>query len=383
MDRLGKHPQGAAAVGGAGGLHGDPERAVGEGHALRPPAERRRARSRGRLGSRWTSVPPTSSVTQTPSGATATPFGAAPTGIGVGHDRPPGVDAGDASRRGCSSPRRRRCRRRPRWDRCRRGSDSVTVPERASMRTSALPTGSVTQTAPPPTAIPRAAASTSIGCPARAGHGIDLRDAPVVGVRDPDRAGAEGDPGRRVPDLDRVADLPVGRRVDARDGAVERVGHPDGSRADGDPDRPVADLDRVDDVVALGIEAHDAAAAARARHPDRALAGRHPLRRGDLGRPRRRSPATAASTTPTALSWTRASVRAPARSSSEREDRNRHRRREHTREGADHERPAVERPTSTGGGRDELVLPCPRTQSARRRSGAAETSTGSPSTSSW
>ena len=238
----------------------------------------------------------------------------------------------------------------------------MTSAERASIRTSALPTGSVTQTAPPPTAIPRAAASTSIVFRTASGHGIDLRDATVVGVGDPDRAGAEGDPSRRVPDWNRAHD-PPGRRVDARDGSIERVGHPHGSRADGDTDRPIADLDRVGDIVALGIEAHDAAAAARARHPDRALPGRHPLRRRDLGGLVDDRPRCGVDHSHGVVLDALERLPAPVRSSSQREDRNRHRRRQHTREGADDERSAVERPTGTSRGFDELFfLACVRSR---------------------
>ncbi len=143
--------------------------------------------------------------------------------------------------------------------------------------------------------------------------GIDARHGPVEAVRHPDAAARERDPGRAVPDRDRlevagrridardvvrggvgcpdrsVADRELGRRdvdrlqrpigghIDLRHGVVACVGDPDRAVRMDDPVRGVADADGVDDAIHLGIDPGDGPGQA-VRDPDRAVAERDPGR---------------------------------------------------------------------------------------------------------
>ena len=153
--------EGAAAVGGAA----RPARrsTASRRRGPRPPAARRASspRARRRLDRRGRAYRrPRRSPRRRP-GATATPFGAAPTGkVPVSIARAGSMRDTVPSRLFVTQTRR--CRRRRRSGPLPTRIDLVTAPERGSIRTSVVAAGSVTHTAPPPTAIQRAAAPTSI-----------------------------------------------------------------------------------------------------------------------------------------------------------------------------------------------------------------------------
>ena len=339
-------------MGGTCGLDRDPERAAGEGHAFRPPTKRRRRRvARDPID-----------VHERPARLVGHPDAVRcdgdavrrrPDGNGVGDGREPRIDARQRSVEAVRHPDGAVAE----GDGTGPAAHGDSVRDLLGADVEAYESAADRVGHPDSTVADR---DPLRGCidvdrrPGLVGGGVDPRDAPVGGVGDPDRARPERDSGRCVPDRDRVHDR-VGFGVDTRDGAVLRVGHPHGSRADHDPDRTGADLDRVEDVVALRVEPHDAAAAGWARHPDRAFPGCDPLRRIDPGGLVDDRPRTGVDHSDRVVLHARERD-VGARAAPEREHRDRDRRRQHTRERADHDRPAIERPTETGGGFDELVL---------------------------
>ena len=261
-------------MGVARGLHGDPERAVGENQARRPPAECRRSGAPV-VGSRRTSAPPTSRLTRRRREPRRCRSG--------GSDREPagldllaGIDAGNRAVEAVGHPDEAVAvidGGRAAADRDRLGGGARA----GSIRTSVSPAVSVTQRRrrrPRSSARPRRRRSAARPCLWR----VDLRDRVVVGVRHPTAPSPKATPVGVFPTA--IASTTL-RLPHARDGSVFRVGHPYGSTAHRDPDPPVADLDRVDDIVALRVDPYHGAAAVRARHPDRAFSCRHALRRFD------------------------------------------------------------------------------------------------------
>ena len=339
------------------------DRSVVSGDPDRPPACRRDARPqmpapppRGNLrasarsgahrfdrlrdvagrGSSRTIVRPASFATQTASSLAASASGLAPTGTVARTWFVAGIDPRHRAVEGVRDPDGSLRRTRARSGPLPTPIVCVTPFVFGSRRTTRFWALSPIQIAPPPTAMPRPAAPTSIVF-RPAGLRIDPRDRPVVDVRHPDRALTEGDGRRIVADANRLADDVVRVRVDARDGSVERVRDPDVSRAEGDPDRPVADrgscrrsscesasMRETLFVSALVTQMASSPAAMRVG------AGRP--------RPRRRSTRSSASTMPTEFALQRRERRSP-RTSAEREDRNRdgggerHRRRRRSRRG--------------------------------------------------
>ena len=125
----------------------------------------------------------------------------------------------------------------------------------------------------------------------------------IAAVGDPHRPVADGDPGRSVPDRDRLHD-PPGDGVDARHRAAEVVRHPHRTAAERDPARVRADRDALNDrptyagsildtVLSLVVAqtAPTTGGQRRRRGPDRRVGDDRPDRRADTRRPnRRRSP---------------------------------------------------------------------------------------------